>query len=379
MAIKWPWLFFFMKHLIQIGFLASLLTLAMVQGCGGDPPVETDDPSDLTVVITKPEKDSGLVVIEAKAENAVEYSLYIGDAEEPEDANTSGIFEYIFTASGYYQLEVRAYGSSGRYIKESRQVVIDLGDNPTVDNGYRSPLTYEGYELVWNDEFNGSGIDPGNWVFETGNGCPNCGWGNSELEYYRKENAWIDDGVLVIEAREEYYQGSNYTSARMKTEGKQAFRYGRVDIRALLPQGQGIWPALWMLGNNISAVGWPACGEIDIMEMVGGATTDNQVHGTLHWDNNGHVYTGDSYTLDEGIFADEYHVFSIIWDQSSIQWLVNNIPYHQIDITPSHMTEFHNSFFFILNVAVGGLWPGNPDETTTFPQQMKVDYIRVFQ
>jgi beta-glucanase (GH16 family) len=113
--------------------------------------------------------------------------------------------------------------------------------------------------------------------------------------------------------------------------------------------------------------------------MIGGAGRENNVHGTLHWDNNGHVYTGGSYTLENGDFSDEYHVFSIIWDQNSIKWLVNDMQYHIIDITPSHMTEFHKSFFFILNVAVGGNWPGSPDETTVFPQQMKVDYIRVFQ
>ncbi|MDF1570748.1 MAG: glycoside hydrolase family 16 protein [Bacteroidales bacterium] len=353
----------------------------MMQSCDSTLPVNTDDPSNLVVEITQSEENPVLVIIEAQAENAVEYSLFIGAAEEPEDVNTSGLFEYTFSDAGYFQVEVRAYGTSGRYIKEVRQVVINtcMCNDVSIEDGYISPLTYEGYELVWNDEFDGSEIDPANWVFEIGTGCPNCGWGNNELEYYRKENAWLDDGVLVIEARKESYQGSSYTSARMKTEGKQSFQYGRIDIRALLPSGQGIWPALWMLGNNITSVGWPSCGEIDIMEMIGGADTDDQVHGTLHWDNSGHVYTGGSYTLDQGVFADEYHVFSMIWDQDAIQWFVNDTQFHEIDITPSHMAEFHKKFFLIFNVAVGGIWPGSPDGTTVFPQQMKVDYIRVFQ
>jgi beta-glucanase (GH16 family) len=134
-----------------------------------------------------------------------------------------------------------------------------------------------------------------------------------------------------------------------------------------------------MLGDNIQTVGWPSCGEIDIMEMVGGSGRENTVHGTVHWENDGHVYTGDGYTLQSGIFADEYHVFSIIWNETSITWFVNDSQFYQISITESHMTEFHQKFFFIFNVAVGGNWPGSPDETTVFPQQMRVDYIRVFQ
>ncbi len=365
------------SHIIYILFLAvAPITLS----CGEEEPVQTDDPSNLAVDISQPEDDPGTVLIHATADNAVEFHLYIGSGNEPVDVNASGFFEYVFIQPGYYQVEVRAYGPSGRYTRRIMQILVDLSYNVPVEKGYYSPLTYEGFELVWNDEFDGSIIDPANWVFETGTGCPNlCGWGNNELQYYRQENAWIEDEVLIIEAREESYQGSNYTSARMKTQNKRSFRYGRADIRALLPRGQGIWPALWMLGDNISSVGWPKCGEIDIMEMIGGKGRENQVHGTLHWDNNGHTYTGGRYTLGSGIFANEYHVFSIIWDETSIKWLVNDVQFHEVNITPAHMTEFHEKFFFIFNVAVGGNWPGSPDETTVFPQQMKVDYIRVFK
>ena len=242
-------------------------------------------------------------------------------------------------------------------------------------------MQYEGYSLVWNDEFNDTGINSNHWVFETGDGCPNlCGWGNNELEYYRTQNAWVGEEVLTLEARKENFGGRNYTSARLKTQGKKSFKYGRIDIRALLPKGQGIWPALWMLGNDISNIGWPKCGEIDIMEMVGGQGKDNQVHGTLHWDNgSGHASYGQSYTLPSGIFAGAYRVFTLIWTETSMKWYVDDQIFNTVDITDPSMSEFHQPFFFILNVAVGGNWPGSPDATTVFPQQMKVDYIRVFQ
>jgi beta-glucanase (GH16 family) len=162
--------------------------------------------------------------------------------------------------------------------------------------------------------------------------------------------------------------------------GKKEFKYGRVDIRAALPKGQGIWPALWMLGSNFSDVGWPMCGEIDIMELVGGDGKDNIVHGTTHWDNNGsYANYGGSYRLPTGIFNDEFHVFTIIWDESKIAWLVDDKQYHSIDISPAALSEFRQEFFFIFNVAVGGNWPGSPDGTTEFPQRMIVDYVRVFQ
>ena len=161
---------------------------------------------------------------------------------------------------------------------------------------------------------------------------------------------------------------------------KLSFRYGRVDIRAKLPKGQGIWPALWMLGSNFKSVGWPACGEIDIMDMVGCSTGDAIVYCTLHWDNEGSKADyGGSYSLSSGIFNDKFHVFTIIWDANEIKWYVDDVLFHTADITPAALSEFHENQFFIFNVAVGGDWPGSPDASTIFPQQLKVDYIRVFQ
>jgi beta-glucanase (GH16 family) len=243
-------------------------------------------------------------------------------------------------------------------------------------------MAYEGYNLVWNDEFSGSSLSQ-DWVFEIGDGCPNlCGWGNRELQYYRSENSEVKDGFLIIEAKQENFGGRNYTSSRLKTQGKKSFTFGRIDVRAALPKGQGIWPAIWMLGDNITTVNWPACGEIDIMEMIGGNGDgrDNTVHGTIHWDNNGsYAYFGESKKKDSGIFNGEFHVFSIIWDKDKIVWLLDNVPFHEMNITPAAMDEFRKPFFLLLNVAVGGNWPGSPNSTTAFPQQMVVDYVRVFQ
>ncbi|MFT5169184.1 MAG: beta-glucanase (GH16 family) [Saprospiraceae bacterium] len=248
-------------------------------------------------------------------------------------------------------------------------------DSP-VDDGYTTPTSYPGYTLNWADEFNGTALNLADWNYETGN----SGWGNNELQNYVSgtNNAYLENGKLVLEAKNESSNGSNYSSARLTTQGKQSFEHGRVDIRAKLPQGQGIWPALWMLGERFSTVGWPACGEIDIMEIVG--HVPNKVHGTIHWDNAGaYASYGGDFELSSGVFADEFHVFSIIWNTSEIKWYMDDILYNTADVTPSGLSEFHEPFFFIFNIAVGGNWPGSPDASTIFSQTMEVDYIRMFQ
>ena len=276
---------------------------------------------------------------------------------------------------------------------DGRPLYFFTGDNKTGDtngqglngawwsvdyDGYVSPLSYPGYTLVWNDEFSGTSLNLSDWSYEIGTG--NNGWGNAELQYYRAENTSVADGLLTIEAREEFFAGSNYTSSRLVTQNKQTFRYGRVDIRAIMPQGQGLWPALWMLGQSFSSIGWPYCGEIDIMEMIGGDGRENISHGTIHWDNAGQYrYDGDSITLNSGTLADRFHVFSIEWDSNSIRWSLDGEQFNAIATTPAAMSEFQEEFFFIFNVAVGGRWPGYPDSSSEFPQRMQVDYVRVFQ
>ncbi len=246
-------------------------------------------------------------------------------------------------------------------------------------DGYITPDNYAGFDLVWADEFDEPQINRENWIYEIGDN----GWGNQELQYYteRLDNSRIQDGQLIIEARKENFNGAPYTSARMITRDLQEFTYGRVDVRAVLPEGQGIWPAIWMLGAKFTEVGWPACGEIDIMELVG--HEPSTVHGTAHWGPQGQSFSqnkGQSTVLTEGKFSDQFHVFSILWEPDRIIWLLNDEEFFRLNKSDVNGTyPFNEPFFFLLNIAVGGQWPGNPDETTVFPQQMIVDYIRIFQ
>jgi beta-glucanase (GH16 family) len=239
------------------------------------------------------------------------------------------------------------------------------------------PPPPQAWQLVWHDEFDAAALDTTRWVRETGG----HGWGNAELEFYtdRVENARLENGFLVIEARRESFGNQEYTSARLKTQGLAAWRYGRVEARIQVPRGQGLWPAFWMLGDNISLVGWPACGEIDIMENIGREPAT--VHGTVHGPNySGANGIGGAYTLSAGAFADDYHVFAIEWQAGSIQWFVDSTLFRTV--LPSDLPGpwvYNHPFFIILNVAVGGYWPGNPDTTTVFPQTMRVDYVRVYQ
>ncbi|MDB5273591.1 MAG: glycoside hydrolase family 16 [Chitinophagaceae bacterium] len=228
----------------------------------------------------------------------------------------------------------------------------------------------QSWDLEWSDEFNGS--ISSNWVFETGAG----GWGNNELEYYRRENASVEDGKLVITARHENYGGAQYTSARMKTQGKKYWKYGKIEARIAMPAFQGIWPAFWMLGENISSVGWPNCGEIDIMEHI---NDGGNVHGTIHWlDNTGNhaQYTGSTSTS-----VTSYHTYAVEWDASAIRWYVDGVKYHEANIANSinGTSELHENFFILLNLAVGGDWPGSSVNNSGMPAKMYVDYVRVYK
>jgi len=231
------------------------------------------------------------------------------------------------------------------------------------------------WNLVWSDEFNGNSLNTSNWIAETGIG--DNGWGNNELQYYtsRGENLQVTGGNLVITARKESYGGRNYTSARIKTQGLRNFTYGKIEARIKLPTGQGLWPAFWMLGSNISSVGWPSCGEIDIMERV---NANPFVNGTVHWNANGYA----SYGKESGyVDFSGYHVYSIEWDSSYIRWFVDGILFNEFYIAngTGNTEEFQRPHFILLNLAVGGNWPGSPNSSTPFPAQMLVDYVRVYQ
>jgi beta-glucanase (GH16 family) len=244
------------------------------------------------------------------------------------------------------------------------------------------------WTLAWSDEFggpNGSGVDPTKWVLEVGGG----GWGNQELEYYtnRLQNAYVQDGRLVIRAQREKYKGKDgvtrdYTSARLKTHGKFSQAYGRFEARAKIPYGQGLWPAFWMLGDNIDSADWPTCGEIDIMENVG--KEPSTVHGTIHGPGySGSAGIGDPYTLPVGNrFAEDFHIFAVEWAPNAIRFYVDGDLYStrtHADLPQGRQWVFDHPFFLLLNVAVGGGWPGSPDTSTIFPQTMLVDYVRVYR
>lgn len=245
-----------------------------------------------------------------------------------------------------------------------------------------------GWHLAWSDEFDrtdGSAPDPAKWGFDLGGN----GWGNKELESYtaRKDNARIEAGHLVIEARKETYAGKDgisrpYTSARLKTQGLGAWTYGHIEARMKIPRGQGIWPAFWAMGTNIKPAGWPSCGEIDIMENIG--KEPGTVHGTLHGPGySGQNGPGHPYSLPAGKrFADDWHNYAIDWTTNSITWLVDEHPYATIkasDLPAGKKWVYDHPHFLLLNLACGGYWPGDPDTTTQYPQQLLVDYVRVWQ
>jgi beta-glucanase (GH16 family) len=237
----------------------------------------------------------------------------------------------------------------------------------------------EGWELVWHDEFDGKTINRSDWTFDLGGG----GWGNGEAQVYTDlpENARLEEGLLVIEARKESNEqgGFEFTSARLKTQGLKTFQYGRIEARIKVPAGAGFWPAFWMLGSNIDQVGWPDSGEIDIMEYVG--KEPNLIMGTLH----GPGYSGalglSSRSLQDYPIADEFHTYAVEWDKDQIRWFYDDVEYHTL--TRSDVGEerwvFDQPFFLILNLAVGGTLGGFISQDTVFPANVYADYVRVYQ
>lgn len=240
----------------------------------------------------------------------------------------------------------------------------------------------EEWKLVWADEFDVEGaVDSTKWMYDTKGNAWN--WGNNELQYYTDKegnNAWVEKGVLKIEARLDSMGGKRYTSARLKTQGKASFTYGRFEIRAKLPSGRGIWPAIWMLSDSIETKGWPLSGEIDIMEHVG--YQPDSIYGTIHSETYNHlkktektkaIYLADPYT--------EFHVYGIEWSKEKIDFFVDGVIYNTV--INEGLTEkewpFDHSFYLLLNVAVGGNWGGKMGiDDSIFPAVMEVDYVRVY-
>jgi beta-glucanase (GH16 family) len=239
------------------------------------------------------------------------------------------------------------------------------------------------WQLTWSDEFkqpDGSKPDPAKWGYDIGGG----GYGNNEMEFYtdRTNNVRVEDGKLIIEAQQENYSGKHYTSGRILTQGKFSWTYGLFEARIKIPRGQGIWPAFWMLGTGISSNSWPDCGEIDIMENIG--REPGTVHGTVHGPGySGAHGIGKPVSLpDKVVVADDFHIFAVDCEPGSVSWFLDGKKY--FSITPSSLPEnsrwvFDQPKFLLLNLAIGGYWPGYPDATSTYPQRMVVDYVRVYQ
>ncbi len=395
-------------------FPVSILCLCILQSCGEEEPpmMETPLPTVSFSSVTLMEGDNDVtmsfevsVIGERVGPITLEYSTVDGTAEAGSDyvAVQGGMAEIPVTAPGTdlditiigdnivesdETFQVRLSNVSNARITNSTAtgtIINDDVENPQFDvtipeNGATSPMSYDGLTLAWSDEFNSESLNLEKWTIRVGDGCPDlCDWGNNELQYYQSENLGIfEDEYLVIEARRESIGGKSYTSSRINTKDKFEFSYGRIDIRAALPKGQGLWPALWMLGANIDEVGWPACGEIDIMEIIGNEPA--KLHGTVHWDDGGNYASfGQSTDLPSGDFSDEFHVFSLIWEENNLTWLLDGEEYSSLNTSTVNFSEFRKPFYLIFNVAVGGNWPGPPNSTTNFPQHMIVDYIRVFQ
>ena len=277
---------------------------------------------------------------------------------------TAAPFTFTWTnvAAGTYSLTAKATDNAGGTIVSDAITV-------SVNGGTTNP---DGWNLVWADEFtNDISAD---WVFETGRG--DNGWGNRELQYYRQENAKVQNGELVITAKKENFGGAEYTSARLKTQGKKAFKYGKIEAKIAMPSAKGLWPAFWMLGSNITTVGWPSSGEIDIMEHI---NADPEVHGTIHWSSADGTYAnyGGKTPADVTVA----HVYGIEWDASAIKWFIDGKKFHEVNIADgvNGTDEFHEEFFLLLNMAVGGNWPGFEVDNAAFPANMYVDYVRVYQ
>jgi len=363
---------------INIFILVGMYTLLLLS-CGGDggdepniPPTPTIiTPSNLNLSITvvganngQPNGDgSGIIQCSASATDAVKYGFRFGTGSEVE--SIIGNIDFTYTQKGIntYTVYVYAYSSTGHFISTSKVITIYVTDT---------------FQLIWFDEFDVPGNpDTTKWNYDIGTGSN--GWGNGESQYYtdRTNNVLVANGVLKIIAQKENYQGSLYTSTRLKTQGKFDFTYGKVEVRAKLPIGGGTWPAIWMLGSNISTVGWPACGEIDIMEHVGNnqGTVQSALHTPSSYGNT--VNKGSQYLAD---VSTAFHVYAVEWDSTQMIFSVDGNVYYTYNPSTKNSSTwpFDASQFIILNVAMGGSFGGVID--SNFVQStMEIDYVRIYQ
>ena len=311
-------------------------------------------PANLVVNANVSSDNSGNVSFTATATNAISYEYDFGNGIYQTVAN--GTVTYKYPASGNYTVKVTAKSSTGHTVDKSMQVLVNVE-----------------YSLVWSDEFNTPGApDPAKWGYDLGTGSN--GWGNNELQYYtnRAENVTVSNGTLKITAKKENFSGMSYTSSRILTKNKFSTKYGKIEARAKLPAGVGTWPAIWMLGNNIDAVGWPACGEIDIMEHKG--SDPNRVYGTLHYPGRSGGNADGKTTIVSNATTD-FNIYAVEWNATTIKFSVNGDVFYTVNNSTS--LPFHQNFFLIINFAMGGTFGGPVDPAFT-SAVFEVDYVRVY-
>ena len=355
---------------------------ALILSCsgGGDDSIATITepqeviPSNLALTIEIVGKDanypfgdgSGVIKCTATAANTIKYGFKFGNDTEQE--NITGNIQHTFTTNGTndYLITVFAYSSTGNVISTFKTVNVMVGNQSGV---------------TWADEFNVDGPpSPAKWNYDIGNGCPNlCGWGNNEAQYYtnRLDNVIVENGVLKITAKKENYQGAQYTSAKLLTKGKFDFKYGIIEIRAKLPSGGGTWPAIWTLGSNITAVGWPACGEIDIMEHAG--NRQGTVQSAMHTPSSyGNTFNKGSQVLFN--VSTEFHIYKVEWTSEEMVFSVDNIEHYRYNPSNKNSSTwpYDANQYLILNVAMGGSFGGAID-SNFIESTMEIDYIRVSQ
>ena len=340
-----------MKRLLLC--LVPVLTIVASCSKGKNSTNNNIPPTNLTLTAVVSNDNSGNVSFTAAATNAVTYDFDYGNGVFATVA--SGVVTYKYPASGTYTVKVVAKSASGQTLSQTTQVVVNVA-----------------LALLWSEEFDVAGApNPAKWGYDLGAG----GWGNNEVQNYtnRADNAVVSNGTLKITAKAETYNGSAYTSARLLSKDKFSFKYGKVEVRAKLPTGVGTWPAIWMLGNNISTVGWPACGEIDIMEHLGRDL--NKIFATLH--HPGHSgANGDGSTIVIPTATTEFHKYSLEWTAATIKISVDDVPFYSFTNNPG--LPFNQNFFIILNIAMGGNFGGPVDPAFT-SATMEIDYVRVYQ
>jgi len=345
----------FMLTYILMPLLALFSSSCSKDGGSDGPGPGTAAPTNLTLTAVVNPDNSGNVAFTASATNATNYEYDFGNGVFQNVP--SGVVTYRYPASGTYTVKVTAKNASTATINKTTNITVAVTQS-----------------LLWSDEFNTPGApDPAKWGYDIGTGSG--GWGNAELQYYtnRPENVIVEGGVLKIKSIRENFSGSTFTSARIKTQGKFDFKYGKVEARAKVPGGVGTWAAIWALGSDINTVGWPACGEIDIMEHLGREV--NKIYGTLHYPgHSGGNADGNTRMITNA--TTEFHIYTVEWDAALIKISVDGQQVHSVTNTAS--IPFNHNFFLIMNLAMGGNF-GGPVDASVNGGTMEVDYIRVYQ